>query len=150
MNFFNIFQVDLLPSWLAYLLFLESVQLLDKEEKSIHLLKPLLKILIVLSFTTWIYNFLQLNILLIFQIAVNVINLYFHFQFLTNLASIFEKYQFSSTSLLRLRTAQTLYCTLLSLPLHWNVLMGILGLVIVAWISIILKQFQIHLKSLLS
>lgn len=115
---FKINTVSLIPSFIGYLLFLSAINCLCGEERELNLLRTLVTILTVWHIALWIASFaaIDLNgILQVIDIIIGIVNIYFHFQLLTNLASIAAKYQSTKdeldAKLLRYRTLQTLMLT---------------------------------------
>jgi len=110
----NFNNVSILPSFVGYLLFLSAIKLLKEEERELSLLHTLGVIMALWTGVEWLASFVGLNLEGMWQfidIIISLVNLYFHFQFLTNLASIAEKYQSEGyeldAKLLRYRTLQT-------------------------------------------
>lgn len=114
----NFNNVSILPSFVGYLLFLSAINLLKDEERELSLLHTLAVIMALWTGVEWLASFVGLNLEGMWQfidIIISLVNLYFHFQFLTNLASIAAKYQSESNELdaklLRYRTLQTVMLT---------------------------------------
>ena len=114
----NINSVSLLPSFVGYLLFLSAIDCLKDEERELSLLHTLGVIMSVWCGAEWIASWIAIDLdgkMQIVDIIICVVNLYFHFQLLTNLASIARKYQSEGygldTKLLRYRTLQTVMLT---------------------------------------
>lgn len=114
----NFNNVSILPSFVGYLLFLSAINLLKDEERELSLLHTLAVIMALWTGVEWLASFVGLNLEGMWQfidIIISLVNLYFHFQFLTNLASIAAKYQSESNELdaklLRYRTLQTIMLT---------------------------------------
>ena len=110
----NFNNVSILPSFVGYLLFLSAINLLKDEERELSLLRTLAVIMALWTGVEWLASFVGLNLEGMWQfidIIISLVNLYFHFQFLTNLASIAAKYQSEGyeldAKLLRYRTLQT-------------------------------------------
>lgn len=110
----NFNNVSILPSFVGYLLFLSAINLLKEEERELSLLHTLGVIMALWTGVEWLASFVGLNLEGMWQfidIIISLVNLYFHFQFLTNLASIAAKYQSVGyeldAKLLRYRTLQT-------------------------------------------
>ena len=110
----NFNNVSILPSFVGYLLFLSAIKLLKEEERELSLLHTLGVIMALWTGVEWLASFAGLNLEGMWQfidIIISLVNLYFHFQFLTNLASIAAKYQPDGyeldAKLLRYRTLQT-------------------------------------------
>ncbi|MDD7740572.1 MAG: hypothetical protein SOT28_01090 [Fusicatenibacter sp.] len=114
----NINNVSILPGFVGYLLFLSAIRLLKEEERELSLLNTLGIIMALWTGAEWLADFAGIRIEGMWQfidIVIGLINLYFHFQLLTNLASIAAKYQPEGyeldAKLLRYRTLQTVMLT---------------------------------------
>ena len=115
---FNINTVNILPSFVGYLLILLAIRDLAGEEKELLLLRPFAIILICWHGAKWLLSWGSVDLdglLEIGGLLIGLINLYFHFQLLTNLAAIASKYQDEGdemdATLLRCRTFQTITLT---------------------------------------
>ncbi len=115
---FNILTIDLLPNFIGYILFLSAITLLKDEERELSLLYTLGVIMTLWTVAEWLVALVGLKLDGLWQfvdITIAVINLYFHFQLLTNLASVAEKHQSEECSfdkkLLCYRTFQTVMLT---------------------------------------
>ena len=114
----NFGTVSILPSFVGYLLFLSAISYLKDEERELTLLRTLGVILAVWHGAQWIASWVSSSLDGVWQFAdiiIGIVNLYFYFQLLTNLASVAAKYQpegytFDS-KLLRYRTIQTVILT---------------------------------------
>lgn len=125
----NFNNVSILPSFVGYLLFLSAINLLKEEERELTLLHTLGVIMALWTGVEWLASFAGLNLEGMWQfidIIISLVNLYFHFQFLTNLASIAAKYQPEGyeldAKLLRYRTLQTVMLTAIEVIIcfqHW-------------------------------
>jgi len=114
----NLNTVSILPSFIGYLLFLSAINHLCDEERELNLLRTLGIILTVWHIALWFASFGAIKLdgmLPAVDIIIGVVNIYFHFQLLTNLASIAAKYQSEDhefdAKLLRYRTMQTVMLT---------------------------------------
>ena len=114
----NLNTVSILPSFIGYLLFLSAINHLCDEERELNLLRTLGIILTVWHIASWFASFGAIKLdgmLPAVDIIIGVVNIYFHFQLLTNLASIATKYQSEDhefdAKLLRYRTMQTVMLT---------------------------------------
>ena len=114
----NLNTVSILPSFIGYLLFLSAINHLCDEERELNLLRTLGIILTVWHIASWFASFAAIKLdgmLPAVDIIIGVVNIYFHFQLLTNLASIAAKYQSEDhefdAKLLRYRTMQTVMLT---------------------------------------
>ena len=114
----NINTVSLIPSFVGYLLFLSAIECLKEEERELSLLHTLGVILAAWHGIAWLASWISFNLDGAWQfidIIISLVNLYFHFQLLTNIASIATKYQpegyEQDAKLLRYRTLQTVMLT---------------------------------------
>ena len=114
----NLNTVSILPSFIGYLLFLSAINHLCDEDRELNLLRTLGIILTVWHIASWFASFGAIKLdgmLPAVDIIIGVVNIYFHFQLLTNLASIAAKYQSEDhefdAKLLRYRTMQTVMLT---------------------------------------
>ena len=120
----NLATFNILPDWLGFLLILFALPALANEVPSAALLRPFAILLAAWEGFEWLAKLLGASIgvdLTVPFLIVNVIVLYFHFQLLTDLAALSEKYGCPQTrKLLQLRTVNTLIATALALPLPWE------------------------------
>lgn len=133
---FKINSVSLLPAFVGYLLFLSAINYLREDERELELLKPLGVILVLWHGLNWFGSFAGVSLDGMWQVAgilVGMVNLYFHFQLLTNLASVARKYQPEGYALdgelLRYRTVQTVMLTALIVIGHFFEWLGNFGTV---------------------
>lgn len=148
----NIGSFDILPDWLAYILFLQAIGVIAEEEASAKLLRPLAVALALWNGLSWLWGGVYS-----IEMIMNVLSLYFHFQFLTNLAGIACRYECKEEKrILSLRTARTILSTIMAMPFLWEkyeivtyILLAI-GLVVVFWICKVLFSFQNSLKELIA
>ena len=127
----NLGTISILPSFIGYILFLKSIDLLQDEERELSLLKTLGVILGSWEGIQWLANCVGYSFDGKWQfvnLIIGLVNLYFHFQFLTNLASIATKHQQENCiydkDLLTCRTVQviiqTLFLTISNLNLDFT------------------------------
>ena len=127
----NLGTISILPSFIGYILFLKSIDLLQDEERELSLLKTLGVILGIWEGIQWLANCVGYSFDGKWQfvnLIIGLVNLYFHFQFLTNLASIATKHQQENCiydkDLLTCRTVQviiqTLFLTISNLNLDFT------------------------------
>ena len=121
----NINTVSLIPWFVGYLLFLSAIEHLKDEERELSLLHTLGVILVGWHSVAWLVSWFSINLDGAWQfidIIISLVNLYFHFQLLTNLASIATKYQpegyEQDAKLLRYRTLQTVMLTAVLIITH--------------------------------
>lgn len=151
----NIGTLDILPDWAGHWMILSSLPVLAQQEPSADLLRPFGIILMANSTVRWVVTLFgsSLDIPLL-STLITVVNLYFHFQLLTNLASISEKYGCPETKrILTLRTVHTAATTLMALPLGWEdhewaaYILIIAALVVVIWICPVLLSLRRSLEA---
>lgn len=118
----NLGAVSILPRFIGYLLFLSAINCLKDEERDLSLLRSLAVRLALWYTAIWLGSWFSLELDGIWQFAdiiVSLVNLYFHFQLLTNIASIAAKYQPEGyeldSKLLRYRTIQTVILTVITI-----------------------------------
>ena len=116
---FKFNSVSVLPSFIGYLLFLSAISLLCDEERELDLLKSMNIILVIWHLISWLLSWVSADpdgMLQIFDIVIGIVNIYFHFQLLTNVASIASRRQPSDyeidIKLLNYRTVQTVMLTI--------------------------------------
>ncbi|MBR2409517.1 MAG: hypothetical protein IKB07_11260 [Lachnospiraceae bacterium] len=131
--------VSLLPAFVGYLLFLSAIGDLREDERELELLKPLGIILAVWHGLNWLGSFWNAGLggkWQVVDILIGMINLYFHFQLLTNLASVARRYQSErqvfDKKLLGYRTVQTVILTALIVIGHFFEWIGNFGTVVSA------------------
>ena len=156
----NINNVSILPSFVGYLLFLSAINLLKEEERELSLLRTLGVIMALWTGAEWLASFVGLSLEGMWQfidIIIGLANLYFHFQFLTNLASVAAKYQPEGyeldAKLLRYRTLQTVMLTAIEIMIHvqpwlsevWSVIsIGMLLVYLIAGICLMKALFNLR------
>lgn len=153
----NLGTLDILPSWLGYVLFLQAIKDgLSDEEDSTELLRPVGVLLGIYYAVVWalgIFN-VQTDTYIVDEI-IAVISLYFHFQLLTNLANIAGKYGCQQQkSILALRTVQTILLTALVFALYIEeyfelaLIIGIVQVIVVMCICCVIFRFKKSLEKL--
>lgn len=125
----NLGSVNILPEFVAFLLFLSSIKLLQGERRDLALLRPLGIFLAIWHLANWLITAMNTTIggaVSVLNLIVTVTSLYFHFQMLTDFAALAAKYQYPDQeldkSLLKWRTWQTVLITLSALmacPAEW-------------------------------
>ena len=121
---FNIGTVNILPDWWAFILLVTVIPTIAEQEESAKLLTPLGIFLTVIEAVVWINDccFAGAFPLYLISIVAGAINLYFHFQFFTNLASIAGKHGCKEeTSILKLRTINTVLNTIAIVFSTWQI-----------------------------
>jgi len=140
----NINQVSLLPSFVGYLLFLSAVSLLQEEQRELSLLRTMGIPLTICHGAEWVLSWVGSNLDGAWQfvdILVSLVNLYFHYQLLTNLASIAANHQpegyTQDAKLLRYRTLQTVMLTVIEIILLLQPWLSEFGVIISVLLSIV-------------
>ncbi len=160
---FKINTVSLLPAFVGYLLFLSAINDLREEERELELLKPLGIILVVWHGLNWLGSFWGAGPGGTWQVAdilIGMVNLYFHFQLVTNLASVARKYQPEGYSLdeelLRYRTVQTVILTALIVLAYvgewignFGTVVSVLAVIVYLVLGIALMKVLFELRSCL-
>lgn len=159
---FNVNTVSITPNFVGYVLIFLAIDMLKEEVSEVVLLKPLAVILILWHGACWFASWGGVNLeneTGFFSIITALVNLYFHFQFLTNLAAIAIRYQPEGVSLddklLQYRTVLTVLNTaamIMGYLSYWigdvlNVLVLIMLIVIVV-ITICLMSTLFKLRRL--
>ena len=93
---FDSVSINILPSFAGALLLLSAVDKLSAERRDLKLLRPLCMILAAWHLADWVLALTGSSLsgkLLFLDLIFTVVLLYFHFQFLTDMAAIAEKYQ---------------------------------------------------------
>lgn len=93
---FDSVSINILPSFAGALLLLSAVDKLSAERRDLKLLRPLCMILAAWHLADWVLALNGSSLsgkLLFLDLIFTVVLLYFHFQFLTDMAAIAEKYQ---------------------------------------------------------
>mgnify|MGYP003294811512 CR=1 FL=1 len=119
---FTLFVVNVFPDWLGYVFILNALKTIGEEEPSIMLLRPLCIVLIVWEGMKWIAAVLGASMsIALLDIIVLVVQLYLHFQLLTNLANVALRHGSvpSHDNLLIYRTVRTVLATAVYLLTPW-------------------------------
>ena len=116
----NLGTLDVLPDWAGYLCIVSQLGLLAGWQPAALLLRPLGFLLAGWNLVDWVCTLLGVDCSLwpVLPLVAAVVNLYFNFQLLTNLADAVAGYlPDEADRLRRLRTLNTLFLTLVALPL---------------------------------
>lgn len=117
----NLGAVSILPRFVGWLLFLSAVRELKEERRDLALLRPLAVPLAVWAALDWGASWLGGDVdglLPPLDLIMAVAQMYFHFQFLTDLAALAEKYRPEedlSRRILKWRAVQTVLVTVFAL-----------------------------------
>ena len=118
----TLFSINILPDWLGYIFILNALKIISEEEPSAMLLKPLCGILIAWEGIKWLAVVLgaSVNIALL-DLIVLVVQLYLHFQLLTNLSGVALNHGSvpSHKNLLTYRTVRTVLATAVYVLMPW-------------------------------
>lgn len=119
---FNLGPVSLLPRFVGWLLLLSAIASLREERRELGLLRPLGILEALWSGGDWFLSWMGGSTgghLLFLDLLLEVVTLYFHFQFLTDMAALAERYQPEEGTLahrlLHRRTVYLLTLTAISL-----------------------------------
>lgn len=153
----NIGTIDILPAWYAYLFFYQAIRdSIEKEEESAKLLKSICLALTIYRLIEWFVVMfgMEMNVMIVTELF-SVLALYFHFQFLTNLANIAHKYECPiENTLLALRTVHTVMMTILTFTMHfreieWLSLMIVVAqIIIMIFICFVIRKFRRYIDAL--
>lgn len=115
---FSIGTVSILPRFAGFFLLLSAIGLLSEARREMELLQPLCILLAVWSAADWLLSWGGWTVtghILFLDLLVCVAQLYFHFQFLTDMAAIAERYQPEGGDFdRRLRRWRTMYLVLVT------------------------------------
>lgn len=148
----NLGRLDILPDWLGYLLIVETLPLLAKTEPSAMLLQSLGKGLALWAGISWVLTILGVamdgQVWNILAIIAAIADLYFHFQFLTDLAAAAREAELSlGKQLLFLRNLRTVIITIASLPVHWENWYGV-AIALGAFVGLVHLALCLDLRSM--
>ncbi len=119
LNFdFNLGTVSILPRFVGYFLLLTAIDRLSAERRDLILLRPLCLLLLAWSFADWLLSWFSRDLdgaVLFLDLLTGAAGLYFHFQFLTDMAALSEKLQPQNSTLdQRICKRRTLYIVLMT------------------------------------
>lgn len=101
---FNLGPVSLLPRFVGWLLLLSAIASLREERRELGLLRPLGILEALWSGGDWFLSWMGGSIgghILFLDLLLEAVTLYFHFQFLTDMAALAERYQTEEGTLAR-------------------------------------------------
>ena len=149
---FNLNNISIFPRFVGWLLLLSACTKLSGQHMDLVLLRPLVILLVVWHGLDWLLSWGGgdlVGYILFMDLLIATAGLYFHFQFLTDMAALAERYHPEDTGLngqlRRLRTVYVVVITLLSLPrdllaalpehwVEWVVMGMVLAALIVAFL----------------
>ncbi len=115
---FNINNISILPRFGGYLLLLSAIGKLSGLRRDLALLRPLCMLLACYSFGDWFLSWSGRDIdgiIPFLDLVVAVAMLYFHFQFLTDMAALAQEFQLDDDNLpARIRSHRTAYTLLVT------------------------------------
>lgn len=123
LNFdFNLGTVSVTPRFVGWMLFVAAIGDLSGERRDLALLRPLAVLMAVWNGVDWLVSWAGQSVnghILFLDLLVSAANLYFHFQFLTDMAALAQRYQPEGGSLdrrlFRRRTAYIVLMTAIAL-----------------------------------
>ncbi len=142
---FNLNTLNILPNWVAYLLFFAAIGSLGKELRDLALLKPFCVLLGAAELADWLAVLFTGQTLVarffLLDALLTCVGLYFHFQLLTDLAILAEGAGERGDGLRTCRNVDAVLRTLMCLPLPWEEwdALGtlILAGVLIVWLIVI-------------
>ena len=117
----NLGNLDILPDWAGYLFIIGALPTLSLWEESTMLLRNLGILLAIYEGAEWILKLMGVQAdVTVISLLAGIVGLYFHFQLLTNMASIASQYGLTARkeNILKLRTANTILQTVAMLTLQ--------------------------------
>lgn len=158
---FKLGTVSILPQFVGWLLLLSAITALSGERRELGLLRPLGIIGALWALADWLFSWGGGSAdghILFLDLLIGVLTLYFHFQFLTDLSALAERYQPADGTLahrlLRRRTLYTLSITAFTLTgelrqlLPWTgwkwVVVGTTVLALAAALLIMANLFELR------
>ena len=161
---FNLNNVSVLPRFVGFYLLFSAIGKLSGERRDLNLLRPLCVLLTGWSgldgLLSWVGGDVEGHILFL-DLLVTVVTLYFHFQFLTDIAALSQRYQPEGDNLASRvrghRTAFTLLITVFGLmadltpvlPWEWWAGMIVFGALITCIVALIIMADLFHLRKLI-
>lgn len=147
---FHLGTLNLLPNWLGYVLILSALPILWECRPSALLLRPLGILLAAWEGLLWGAALFGLPFeSTVLSLIAAAVSLYFHFQLLTDLAGLAERFGCPERrKILRLRTVKTLLTSAFSLPVPWEGYVtlatgaAVVNLIVVLWICSVLFSLR--------
>ena len=161
---FNLNNVSVLPRFVGFYLLFSAIGKLSGERQNLNLLRPLCVLLTGWSGLDWLLSWLGGDVeghILFLDLLVTVVTLYFHFQFLTDMAALSECCQPEDDNLASRirghRTAFTLLITVFGLmadltpvlPWEWWAGMIGFGALITCIVALMIMMDLFHLRKLI-
>lgn len=128
----SLWTINVLPTFVGWFLFRSAIEKLEEERRELKLLRPLCMALALWCLAGWTATlFLGTGLsgrLPVVDLLAAVVALYFHFQFLTDLAALAQAWQPEGEGLdCRLRRRRTAYVLILTVGCVAEVLVPVLG-----------------------
>lgn len=147
---FNLFTLDMMPDWVCYVFLLLAIREAAPLVPSLKLLRLLGILLGVWEGILWVSTALNVSLAVpLVEVLVDVMAIYFHYQFLTDLARLATKFKLPEREkLFYLRTVMVVLITLLALPVNWQeyfllaLPMALAGVVTGLWVCLLFFRFR--------
>ena len=111
--------ISVLPKFVGWLLLLSAIGRLSGERRELALLRPLGWLMAAWTGADWLLNWVGLSVsghILFLDLLISVVVIYFHFQFLTDMAVLAQRFQPPEGTLAgRLRRRRTVYVLVITL-----------------------------------
>lgn len=161
---FNLNNVSILPRFVGFWLLFSAIGKLSGERRDLNLLRPLCILLTGWSGLDWLLSWRGGDIeghILFLDLLVTAVTLYFHFQFLTDMAALSECYQPEDDNLAsRIRSHRTAFILLVTVfglmadlmpVLSWEWWAGVIvfGALITCIVALIIMADLFHLRKLI-
>ena len=161
---FNLNNVSVLPRFVGFYLLFSAIGKLSGERQNLNLLRPLCILLTGWSGLDWLLSWLGGDVeghILFLDLLVTVVTLYFHFQFLTDMAALSECCQPEDDNLAsRIRGHSTSFTLLITelglmadltpvLPWEWWAGMIGFGALITCIVALMIMLDLFHLRKLI-
>lgn len=146
----NLVTLDMLPDWACYVFLFLAIREAAPLVPSLKLLRPLGILLGVWEGILWVSTALSVSVTLpLVKVLVDVMAIYFHYQFLTDLARLAAKLKLpDQEKLFYLRTVMVVLITLMALPVNWQehfllaLPMALAGVVAGLWVCLLFFRFR--------
>lgn len=147
---FNLLTLDMMPDWVCYVFLLLAIREAAPLVPSLKLLRLLGVLLGVWEGILWVSTALNVSLALpLVKVLVDVMAIYFHYQFLTDLARLAAKLKLpDQEKLFYLRTVMVVLITLMALPVNWQehfllaLPMALAGVVAGLWVCLLFFRFR--------
>lgn len=161
---FNLNNVSILPRFVGFWLLFSAIGKLSGERRDLNLLRPLCILLTGWSGLDWLLSWVGGDVeghILFLDLLVTAVTLYFHFQFLTDMAALSQRYQPEDDNLAsRIRSHRTAFILLLTVfglmadlmpVLSWEWWAGVIvfGALITCIVALIIMADLFHLRKLI-